>query len=105
MKQSASNRHFQIKSIKRHAQVQAELKSIEDTVDDFIDEQALSNSQPISADEDTADEENDDGLLHFIIYATKTKIYAFDPLMAAKPTLIGDNFVNIGYLAVDIEDA
>lgn len=51
-------------------------------------------------DDDTADEESD-GMFHFIIFSTKTKIYAFDPLKHTKPFVIGDGFENIGYIVVD----
>jgi hypothetical protein len=54
----------------------------------------------IQFDKDIEDDESS-GLHHFIIYATKTKLYAFDPIARNIPFLIGDDFNNIGYIIVD----
>lgn len=43
--------------------------------------------------ETTMDEKGDK--YHFIIYADKTRIYAWDPLLRTQIRIIGNNFKNI----------
>jgi hypothetical protein len=43
--------------------------------------------------------------MHFIIFADKTKIYAWDPIRRTKIRIIGTKFTNIVFLATDSDDS
>jgi len=43
--------------------------------------------------------------MHFIVYADKTKIYAWDPVRRTKVRIIGTNFNNIKFLTTDSDDS
>ena len=50
-------------------------------------------------------DERDDMIRHFMIFADKNKIYAYDPLINTRLRVIGNDFINVLALVSDGEDS
>ena len=46
-------------------------------------------------------DDEDDGTHFFVIFADKTQIYSYSPILRTKVRKIAQNFTNIAYLATD----
>jgi len=51
----------------------------------------------------STDEQHD--TMHFIVYADRTRIYAWDPLRRTRVRIIGTNFNNIQFITTDSDDS